>query len=162
MDPLKAKLRTRRFDSRGSSTGFIKINEEIGVKLYKSRRQRDLNYAAQRFLFARDIMPAAFHKFEITRRNRTNGKRKVIFCFLTEVVEVGKIVKHYEWNEFQDRVNKLVNCRISDGMGDNVGLKNGKVYLLDCSICKVNGVELEDEHVYDHETDSRWYDYGFC
>lgn len=127
----------RQFNYKeGSECRFIPINDKIGIKTYRSKRERDFAFRGQRIGFKHKIAPRASTRFTL---EGTASSYK--YGYIT------RTVKTLTYDAFLDKkqndkvfyesflylVKQLQNCGLSTGDLDqrNVGFLNKRLLCID-------------------------------
>lgn len=117
---------------------FIQLDDRVGIKLYLNLFRRNYNYDAQLRAAKENLGPEVYGKID---KVKYNGK--IFYGYYSELVEVinwkiktskeksafyGKYSKKIE--ELRDSIEKT-GFNFSDLHGGNLGIKNGKLIVID-------------------------------
>lgn len=95
----------------------------LNLKCYEDRWERDRCYLNQKKLSLHGFAPKAFERFSIYK----------YYCYTTEHIEnILEESDNYLIESFCDKVYYATGFNIVDPQPQNFGVKNGKLFLIDC------------------------------
>lgn len=142
----------------GSECRFVKINDKVGLKLYFYEYERDECYARQSELFKRDLAPEVYDTINLEKGipyfsdddyedDYENEEPDIYrFGYFTEIVstlgdknfqDLQKDYAKYEilFDELRHCLKNLKCGQVTDLRDENIGLKNGRLVVIDCGEC---------------------------
>lgn len=125
VDELRKKKKTS-----GAEATLVKLNPKLGVKFYRTRKERDFAYKMQKFAYKNGIGPAALNKVRINGRGIQHGAGLVKWGYVTQLVESLRI-SHEDLTLLSARMDKCGLSIVDIAEDANVGLLNGRPVCID-------------------------------
>jgi hypothetical protein len=131
------KLRSVRKRS-GISCVYIRWSKQVGLKIYRSKRERNLTVARQRLAAEHSLGPRVGELIEVEALVMSGGwedcvdlRHKILYCYFTEHVEPGsrKWCRAKEL-DLKDKLQQI-GLYCSDLHHDNVGRRGKSIVCLD-------------------------------
>lgn len=125
----KFKLEERKTGDAGRNCIFVSVSDKVGVKLYKTKIQRDICFKNQMKAAEHGLGPEVYGKIK-----KFVYKGIVLYGYITEVVEI--IDTDYYFSN-KEKVQNLkydiqwIGLYSGDFFEKNIGIKDGKLICID-------------------------------
>jgi len=128
----------------GYSCMYIPLNENFGVKMFRSRKERDAARKYQKLGHKHDIGPAVYQNVRIFHGIPSKFTVKKIYKwgYVTQVAIINNLVSHHskEYNALAEKLREL-GLSAGDLHSYNVGRINGKLVCIDFDSMSMNCID---------------------
>jgi len=134
----------------GCECKYVSLSDGTGVKIYCSQQKRDEVYQRQEKAYSLGFGPQVYEKLKL------KAKGRIFYCYRTEEVEIladyaDRNGLHYSYYEKdldmlaeKAALHKFPRAMINDLADLNVGIKDGKFYIVDFGLGGTNSFDEED------------------
>lgn len=140
IDAIKSYLLLNQYDESGIECFFYNVSDDLGVKMFDSRNERNESYDNQLYVYNKcGLAPKVYDKFDIVM---PDGRKS--YCYLTERVKIlcrtdmpsdAKKKAYHKWQtEIEEVVEELRGIGIvyQDTHSGNFGInKSGQMVVID-------------------------------
>lgn len=143
LDQVEQIVRKTPLDSEEYEAGwyakFQRINDQWGLKFYRSENMRDMTYKFQKMAHDIGCAPALGEKFDITMPEKDSyGDEVTVYGYVTECIDVlacdSDDYIHGDAEELLDDLREIMD--VYDMHDKNIGYLKGRLVAIDFSGCE--------------------------